>query len=83
MSNYLRGIGRAVGFTEDTDRRGVAGEQGDADWDAVSCASRGEVNILRGARGTGPELPPGGGDRIVVGDTFSAASPTQRDRQQA
>jgi hypothetical protein len=31
----------------------------------------------------GPELPPGGGDHIVAGDTFSAASPTQRDWQQA
>jgi hypothetical protein len=69
MSNYLRGLGRAVGFAEDQDQRrtqGMGEQRGDTEWEAVShTSSRGEVNILRGAtRGTGPGLggiPPRGG----------------------
>ncbi len=77
MSNYLRGLGRAVGFADDPERRRTqgSGEQGgDTEWEAVShTSSRGKVNILRGARGTGlGGLPPRGGE----------ASPTHRDRQQ-
>ena len=84
MSNYLQGIGRAVGFTDNTARGGALGEQGDAElWDAVSrMSSRGEVNNLRGARGPGPGLPPGGGARTPAGENYPIASPTHRERQQ-
>jgi hypothetical protein len=84
MSNYLRGIGRAVGLTDNTARGGALGEQGDAElWDAVSrTSSCGEVNNLRGARGPGPGLPPGGGARTPAGDNYPIASPTHRERQQ-
>ncbi len=77
MSNYLRGLGRAVGFADDPERRRTQGsrEQGwDTEWEAVSHASsRGEVKILRGARGTGL------GGLLARG---GEASPTHRDRQQ-
>ncbi len=76
MSNYLRGINRVVGFTDDTARGGALGEQGDAEsWDAVSrMSSRGEVNNLRGARGPGLGLPPGGGARTPAGNNYPIAS---------
>jgi hypothetical protein len=83
MSNYLRGLGRAVGFTEDTASRGAAGDPLDADWDEVSRASsRGDANLLRGARGPGQGLPLGGGERTLAGETYPAASPTRQERQQ-
>ncbi len=54
MSNYLRGLGRVVGFTEDAARRGSAEDPLDAAWDEVSrVSSRGDVNLLRGERGPG------------------------------
>ncbi len=78
MSNYLRGLGRAVSFTEDTARRGAAGDPLDTDWEEVSRASsRGDANLLRGARAQGPGLPLGGGERTLGGETDVSASPTR------
>ncbi len=49
MSNYLRGLGRAVSFSDKTERRGMPGDL-ENDWDNVSHASSyGEANLLRGA----------------------------------
>ena len=49
MSNYLRGLGRAVGFLDETEHRGTPGDI-ENDWDNVSRASSyGEANLLRGA----------------------------------
>ena len=65
MSNYLRGLGRAVGFLDKTKRRGTPGDL-ENDWDNVShTSSYGEANLLRGAtsRGPGPQIT--GGDRMI------------------
>ena len=49
MSNYLQGLGRAVGFSDKTKHRGTPGDL-ENDWDNVSRASSyGEANLLRGA----------------------------------
>ncbi len=77
MSNYLWGLGRAVGFADDPEQSrtpGLGEQGGDTEWEAVShTSSRGEVNILRGARRTGlGGLPPRGGEAL----------PTHWDRQQ-
>ena len=83
MSNYLRGIGRVVGFTDDTARGGALGEQGDAEsWDAVSrMSSRGDQQP-QGGKGTGTGAPPRWGARTPAGDNYPIASPTHRERQQ-
>jgi hypothetical protein len=66
MSNYLRGLGRVVGFTDDTTSRGPHGGQGENEWDVVShTSSRGGVNLLNRASGLGQGQPPGGGDRAI------------------
>ena len=65
MSNYLQGLGRAVSFSDKTERRGTPGDL-ENDWDNVSHAnSYGEANLLRGAtsRGPGPQIT--GGDRMI------------------
>jgi hypothetical protein len=65
MSNYLRGLGRVVGFSDETERRGMPGDL-ENDWDNVSRASSyGEANLIRGAtnRGPGPQIT--GGDRMI------------------
>jgi hypothetical protein len=85
MSNYLRGLGRAVSFTKDAARRGLAEDPLDAEWDNVSrVSSRADVNLLRGGRGNGPGLPlgGGGGDLAPTGRNHSATSPTQQCRNQ-
>jgi hypothetical protein len=62
MSNYLRGLGRAVGFTDNTTSRGPHRGQGKNEWDVVSHASsRGGVNLLNRASGLGQGQPRGGG----------------------
>jgi hypothetical protein len=82
MSNYLRGLGQAVGFTDDTKSRGPHAGQGGNEWDVVSHASsQGGVNFLNRARGLGQGQPPGGGD-WAIGDTFNDGNPAQWDRQQ-
>ncbi len=62
MSNYLRGLGQGVGFTDNTASRGPHGGQGDSKWDMVSHTSSQEgVNLLNPARGLGKGNPSGGG----------------------
>ena len=73
MSNYLWGLGRAVGFADDPERRRTQGsgeQRGDTEWEAVShTSSRGKVNILGGhgerdwedsPQGEGKPRPPTG-----------------------
>jgi hypothetical protein len=65
MSNYLQGLGRAVGFLDKTKRRVTPGDL-ENDWDNVSHASSyGEANHLKGAtsRGPGPQIT--GGDGMI------------------
>jgi hypothetical protein len=65
MGNYLRGLGRAVGFSDETNRRSTPGDL-DPEWENVSRASSyGDINLLRGAtnQGLGPQIA--GGDRMI------------------
>jgi hypothetical protein len=74
MSNYLCGLGRAVGFTGDTASRGPHGEQGGNEWDVVSHASsHGGVNLLNRPCGLGQGQPPRGGDRAIGEDPCNHA----------
>ena len=86
MSNYLRGLGRAVGITDDAARRG----QGDItaqdyDWDNLSHGSgRRDTNLLRGGNGPEAELTHrwGGAGFALKSANNSVTSPTQRERYQ-
>jgi hypothetical protein len=65
MSNYLRGLGRAVEFLDETERRGTPGDL-ENDWDNVGHASSyGEANLLRGATSQGPRPQITGGDCMI------------------
>jgi hypothetical protein len=78
MSNYLRGLGRAVGFLDETEHQGTPGDL-ENDWDNISRASSyGEANLLRGAtiQGPGPQITggdcmiqQGGGEGPAISDT--------------
>jgi hypothetical protein len=70
MSNYLRGLGQAVGFTKEAAPWGSAEDQFDAEWDEVSRVSRGTFARL----GTITlQLPPPGrtGSKHGKGGTIS------------
>lgn len=63
MSNYLRGLGRAVGITDDAAQGGQADDMANNyDWENLSQTSgRRDINVLRGGLGQEAELPQRGG----------------------
>ena len=81
MSNYLRGLGRAVGITDDAAGRVQVDDMArDYDWENLSQGSgRRDTNLLRGDNKR--ERGDGVGFALRNSD-ISAASPTQRDRFQ-
>jgi len=86
MSNFLRGLGRASGITDDAARRGQVDDTArDYDWENLSQGSgQRDTNLL--CRGNGPEAEPaqwGGGVGFALQSANnSIASPTQRERYQ-
>ncbi len=63
MSNYLRGLSRAVGLTDDAAQGGRADEMPrDYDWENLSQGSgRRDANLLQGGLMPDSELPQRGG----------------------
>ena len=86
MSNYLRGLGRAVGITDDAAQGGQADDMANNyDWENLSQTSgRRDINVLRGGLGQEAELPQRGGgvSFALPSANNSIASPTQRERYQ-